>query len=164
MKFIKFLIVILLIVCSFFAGIKYSEFKSLKNNTNTMEEIIPTEEDMDQEVYNQNEENLSISEEENIEDAQIIEDMRDGGDFSDNMFNENNNVEDGNVIEQPTVQNQQQPVAPAQQPVAPTVPAQQPVAPTAPTVPAQQQVAPVQQQGTTQNQQQPVAPVQQQNN
>ena len=93
MKFIKFLIVILLIVCSFFAGIKYSEFKSLKNNTNTMEEIIPTEEDMDQEVYNQNEENLSISEEENIEDAQIIEDMRDGGDFSDNMFNENNNVE-----------------------------------------------------------------------
>ena len=157
MKFIKFLIVILLIVCSFFAGIKYSEFKSLKNNTNTMEEIIPTEEDMDQEVYNQNEENLSISEEENIEDAQIIEDMRDGGDFSDNMFNENNNVEDGNVIEQPTVQNQQQPVAPAQQPVAPTVPAQQPVAPTAP-------VAPAQQQGTTQNQQQPVAPVQQQNN
>ena len=154
MKIIKLLLVILLMICSFFAGLKYSELKLSKTQNSVIEEVVSD----DEMIYNQNEENVSNSEEENIEDAQIIEDMVNNGEPENVIFDENGAVLNDENLEQQNIQNQQptnndqQLANPAQQPAAPAVPnapvapAQQPAAPAAPNAPvapAQQPVAPV---------------------
>ena len=140
---IKLLLVILLMICSFFAGLKYNELKLSKTQNNVIEEVVSD----DEMIYNQNEENVSNSEEENIEDAQIIEDMVNNGEPENVIFDENGavlndeNIEQQNIQNQQPINNNQQVVNPAQQPVvpatpnAPVVPAQQPVVPATPNAP-----------------------------
>ena len=50
MKIIKLLLVILLMICSFFAGLKYSELKLSKTQNSVIEEVVSD----DEMIYNQN--------------------------------------------------------------------------------------------------------------
>lgn len=122
MKILKLLLVILLIICSFFAGLKYNEFKtSVESVSNeAIDETIMNNQDVT--TPSQNEEDISISDEENIEDAQIIDDMINSGENREIVIDENNasfeNDQNSNtpIVPIVPVENEQETVIQDQQP------------------------------------------------